>query len=204
MKKIIILVFLILPGLFAAAQHQHDHAPKTITKDTIKPKPSQGHGDMHSDGHDHSPMNMSHAFSKNLPMTRNGSGTSWNPDNSPMYGYMFHKNSWMFMVHGSVYLRYNKQDLFEKGSRGDAKFDAPNMVMFMGQRNVGEKGLFHFSTMLSLDPWTVGGNGYPLLFQTGESYKGEPLVDRQHPHDLFSELSVSYSHAFSKKSDLFL
>lgn len=204
MKKIIILVFLILPGLFAAAQHQHDHAPKTITKDTIKPKPSQGHGDMHSDGHDHSPMNMSHAFSKNLPMTRNGSGTSWNPDNSPMFGYMFHKNSWMFMVHGSVYLRYNKQDLFEKGSRGDAKFDAPNMAMFMGQRNVGKKGLFHFSTMLSLDPWTVGGNGYPLLFQTGESYKGEPLVDRQHPHDLFSELSVSYSHALSKKSDLFL
>ena len=204
MKKIIILVFLILPGLFAAAQHQHDHAPKTITKDTIKPKPSQGHGEMHSDGHDHSPMNMSHAFSKNLPMTRNGSGTSWNPDNSPMFGYMFHKNSWMFMVHGSVYLRYNKQDLFEKGSRGDAKFDAPNMAMFMGQRNVGKKGLFHFSTMLSLDPWTVGGNGYPLLFQTGESYKGEPLVDRQHPHDLFSELSVSYSHALSKKSDLFL
>ena len=108
------------------------------------------------------------------------------------------------MLHGDIYLRYNKQDLFDKGSRGDAKFDAPNMVMFMGQRNVGRKGLFHFNTMLSLDPLTVGEEGYPLLFQTGETYQGAPLVDRQHPHDLFSELSVSYAHALSRESDLFL
>lgn len=38
---------------------------------------------------------------------------------------------------------------------------------------------------------------------SGESWKGQPLVDRQHPHDLFSELSVSYSYAFSKKVDAF-
>jgi len=58
--------------------------------------------------------------------------------------------------------------------------------------------------MLSLDPIIEGGRGYPLLFQTGESYKGKPLIDRQHPHDLFDELSVSYSHAFSKKMDAFI
>jgi hypothetical protein len=74
----------------------------------------------------------------------------------------------------------------------------------MGQRNIGSKGLFHFSTMVSLDLVTVGESGYPLLFQTGESYKGAPLVDRQHPHDLFSELSVSYAHSFSSQSDLFV
>ncbi len=56
--------------------------------------------------------------------------------------------------------------------------------------------------MFSLDRLTEGGNGYPLLFQSGESWKNRPLVDRQHPHDLFSELSVAYSYAFSKKSDL--
>ena len=49
-----------------------------------------------------------------------------------------------------------------------------------------------------------GGKGYPLLFQTGETYKGEPLIDRQHPHDLFSELSLSYSHAFTKNVDAFV
>jgi hypothetical protein len=57
--------------------------------------------------------------------------------------------------------------------------------------------------MSSLDAVT-GGNGYPLLFQSGEAYKGAAIVDRQHPHDLFSELSVSYSHELSKQSDVFV
>jgi hypothetical protein len=182
-----------------------DTVPQNHTSHNNSTQPAtHDHGAMQTEGHDHARMNMSHAFSRNLPMTRNGSGTSWNPDNSPMYGYMFHKGPWMYMVHGNMFLRYNKQDLLDKGSRGGAKFDAPNMVMFMGQRTVGKNGLFHFSTMASLDPITVGGEGYPLLFQTGESYKGKPLVDRQHPHDLISELSVSYAHSLSKKADVFL
>src|SRR5687767_5447483 len=174
----------------------HDHMPATQNI------PAQQH--QHTEGHDDHNKNMSHAFSRNLPMTRNGSGTAWLPDNSPMYGYMFHKNKWMYMLHGEVFIRYNKQDLLNKGNRANEKFDAPNMVMFMGQRNVGAKGLFHFNTMFSLDPVTIGGEGYPLLFQTGETYKGKPLVDRQHPHDLISELSVSYAHAISPKTDVFL
>jgi hypothetical protein len=148
--------------------------------------------------------NMSHAFSLNLPMEKNGSGTGWLPDASPMYGYMFHTPKWMYMLHGNLFLRSNNQDVFKKGSRGAEKFDAPNWVMLMGQRKVGQKGLFHFSTMLSLDPLTMGGSGYPLLFQSGETFKGKPLVDRQHPHDFFSELSISYAHAFSKDVDAFI
>jgi hypothetical protein len=146
---------------------------------------------------------MNHSFSLNLPMNRNGSGTGWLPDASPMYGYMFHANKWMYMLHGNLFLRYNKQDLTGKGSRGNEKFDAPDWFMFMGQRPVGKKGLFHFSSMISLDAVT-GGNGYPLLFQSGEAYKGSPIVDRQHPHDFFSELSVGYSQALSGKTDLFI
>lgn len=148
-------------------------------------------------------MGMNHAYSLNLPMNRNGSGTGWLPDASPMYGYMFHQNKWMYMLHGNLFLRYNSQDITNTGSRGASKFDAPNWLMFMGQKKVGEKGLFHFSTMFSLDAIT-GGNGYPLLFQSGEAYNGKPIVDRQHPHDLFSELSVSYAYALSKKTDLFI
>lgn len=208
----------------ALAQHEHHHpAPAKDTaagmkmemkKDTVPQQlpmhehhmesGQQGHDHDEMQGHDMHSMRMSHAFSRNLPMTRNGSGTAWLPDNSPMYGYMFHSGKWMYMLHGDVYLRYNKQDLLDKGKRGDSKFDAPNMVMLMGQRAVGSKGLFHFNTMISLDPLTVGNGGYPLLFQTGESYKGQPLVDRQHPHDVFAELSVSYAHALSPKSDVFV
>lgn len=179
----------------------HDHG--TTTKDDLQTTPSATH-DHSGDAHDDHNMSMSHAFSRNLPMTRNGSGTAWLPDNSPMYGYMFHSKNWMFMLHGNVYVRYNKQDLFNAGERGGSKFDAPNMVMLMGQRNVGRRGLFHFNTMFSLDAAIAGGSGYPLLFQTGETYKGQPLVDRQHLHDFISELSVSYAHALSPKSDVFL
>lgn len=145
---------------------------------------------------------MSSALSKSLPMERDGSGTSWLPDASPMYGIMLNSGKWSYMLHGNISFRYTKQDLNDKGSRGGDKFDAPNWLMGMAQRPVGEKGLLHFNLMMSLDPLTEGGYGYPLLFQTGESWKGVPLVDRQHPHDLFSELSASYAYAFSKKTDL--
>lgn len=147
---------------------------------------------------------MSHAFSLNLPMNRNGSGTGWVPDASPMYGYMLHTGEWMFMFHGDIFPRYNKQDIRNKGSRGGEKWDAPDMLMAMGQRKVGANGLFHFNVMLSTDAMIAGGSGYPLLFQSGESWKGRPLVDRQHPHDLFSELSVSYAQALSEKADVFV
>jgi len=154
---------------------------------------------MHKDG-----MPMSHAFSPNLPMNRNGSGTSWSPDASPMYGYMVHSAGWMFMFHGNIFPRYVRQDVFNKGSRGGGQWDAPDMLMAMGQKKVGMSGLFHFNVMLSTDAIITGKRGYPLLFQTGESANGQPLVDRQHPHDLFSELSVSYAQALSAKTDVFV
>lgn len=147
--------------------------------------------------------NMSHSFSRNLPMSRNGSGTSWSPDAAPMYGQMYHSKKWMYMLHYNLFIRYNKQDLNNKGTRGDEMVDALNWLMFMGQKQVGKNGLFGFATMFSLDAVVTGQKGYPLLFQSGESAHGVPLVDRQHPHDLFSELAVSYSYALSKKSDVF-
>lgn len=184
------------------AQHEHHQ----MRKDTVKKQ------EMTHNGMDHSKMGhemdsasmppMSHSFSLNLPMNRNGSGTGWLPDTSPMYGYMIHSKKWMYMIHGNIFIRYNSQDVGNKGSRGDSKVDAPNWFMAMGQRRVGEKGLFHFNAMFSLDP-IFGGNGYPLLFQTGEAYNGKPLIDRQHPHDLFSELSVAYTQSFTKDIDAF-
>src|SRR5690606_29169406 len=125
------------------------------------------------------------------------SGTGWLPDNSPMNGYMLHSKKWMYMFHGNLFMTYNHQDIGGVGIRGDEKFYAPNWLMAMGQTKVGKRGLFRFSAMLSLDPLTIGGAGYPLLFQSGETWKGVPLVDHQHPHDLFSELSVAYTHMLS-------
>jgi hypothetical protein len=177
--------FICTAALPAAGQHQH-HVEKAA--DSAR---------MEIDT-----MQMSHAFSRNLPMSRNGSGTGWMPDATVMYGHGKHTASWMWMFHANLFMRYNKQDIFGSGQRGGEKFDAPNWFMGMGQRKTGKRGLFRFSAMLSLDPVTIGGSGYPLLFQSGEVYNGKRLVDRQHPHDLFSELSVAYTHMVSKDLDI--
>jgi hypothetical protein len=208
-SKILAVLIMLWIASGARAQHEHHNMPAQKDSAQKKAKPATNHsqnGDSLNQGHSPHQMEvpMIHAFSLNLPMTRNGSGTAWLPDASPMYGNMFHTRKWMFMAHGSIFLRYNNQDFTKKGNRGDSRFDAPTWFMFMGQRKVGSKGLFHFSSMVSLDPMIEGGKGYPLLFQTGETFKGQPLVDRQHPHDLFSELAVSYAHAFSKDIDAFV
>lgn len=148
------------------------------------------------------PAPMCHSFSLSLPMTRNGSGTGWMPDSSIMYGHGIMTNQWMFMFHGNIFLRSNWQDITHKSDRGDQKTDAPNWFMGMGQRKIGEHGLFRFSAMFSLDPITIGSRGYPLLYQSGETYNNQPIVDRQHPHDLFSELSVAYTHMITRDIDL--
>ena len=195
------LIILLMACQVANAQHEHHPIQKDSASDKMKDTPMDP--SMVNHEMDSSVVPMSHSFSLNLPMNRNGSGTGWLPDGSPMYGYMLHSKKWMYMIHGNISIRYNNQDVGKKGSRGDAKVDAPNWFMVMGQKRVGKKGLFHFNTMFSLDA-LFGRNGYPLLFQTGESYNGKPLIDRQHPHDLFSELSIAYTQSFTKDIDAFV
>ena len=122
-----------------------------------------------------------------IPMTRNGSGTSWLPDAAPMHAAHFTAGRWSLMVHGSLYAMYDRQ----LTQRGDAQVSSPNWGMLMAGRGLAG-GFLQFRGMFSVEPFTVGGRGYPLLLQTGESYRGEPLHDRQHPHDLFMELAALY------------
>lgn len=190
----------------AFAQHEH-HQPQPAKKDTVPAHdPHAGHRMKDSsvmEHQGHSMGNMTHAYSLNLPMSRNGSGTAWLPDNSPMYMYMTGNDRTNFMFHGNVFLRYTSTDFTAKGSRGAAKFDAPNWLMGMMNHRVGKKGLFNATVMLSFDKLVMGGEGYPLLYQSGETWEGRPLVDRQHPHDLFAALSIGYTHAINKDMDVF-
>jgi hypothetical protein len=98
------------------------------------------------------------------------------------------------MAHGFVFGQYDKQS----GKRGDEQLGSLNWVMLMASREVAG-GHFQARTMLSLDPATVTPRGYPLLLQSGEAYKGEPLHDRQHPHDFFMELGALYQREFNKQ-----
>ena len=182
----------------------------TAPTDTARPKKPMEH----MPGMDHAGMNMSSgtdsptmsaATSRNLPMSRNGSATSWQPDATPMYMWMTHRGPWMVMAHGQTYGRYTSQNFNHAEGRGHANaVDGPNWGMAMAQRNVGAHGLLNLTLMMSLDPLTETRGGYPLLFQTGESYRGQPLIDKQHPHDLFSGLSVGYVHALSPDVDVSL
>jgi hypothetical protein len=93
----------------------------------------------------------------------------------------------MLMVHGDVDLYYSHQAT----KRGEDQVGSTNWAMLMAMHRLGG-GTLHLHGMMSAEPFTVGAGGYPLLLQTGESFRGEPLRDRQHPHDLFMEVSARY------------
>src|SRR5438045_7938246 len=77
--------------------------------------------------------------------------------------------------------------------------------MLMGRaRRPLRQGTQQLKSMLSPDP-LMGKRGYPLLLASGETSNGrDRLIDRQHPHDLFMELSASLSQDIGGKSSLFL
>jgi len=156
------------------------------------------------DSHAEMQMDMQSALFQGQPMQREGTGTSWLPDSSRMPGYHFKSGSWDFMLHWNVFFRYTNQDAGSDGTRGNEKFDAPNWFMIMGKHQLGDNSALMLRSMLSLDLLTEGGKGYPLLFQSGETWHGKRLIDRQHPHDLVGELSVSYGLATGSNSGLLL
>jgi len=93
-------------------------------------------------------------------------------------------DGWMAMVHGYAWGVYTDQS----GPRGDDKAYVQSMLMATGEKETGW-GRVQLRSMLSLEP-LMSNRGYPNLFATGETAGGEPLVDRQHPHDLFMELAA--------------
>jgi hypothetical protein len=129
-----------------------------------------------------------------ISMDRMGSGTTWIPDAVSLPSRHVTAGSWNFMLHGFAFGQYIRQG----GSRGDDQLGSLNWAMLMASRTVAG-GRLQLRTMLSLDPGTVTGRGYPLLLQTGETYGGAPLHDRQHPHDFWMELGVLYERQVSDR-----
>ena len=127
-----------------------------------------------------------------ISMDRLGSGTTWIPDAVSVPARHFMAGSWELMLHGFVFGQYIKQN----GPRGDDQFGSLNWGMFMASRELGG-GRFQVRSMLSLDPATVTRGGYPLLLQSGEALDGEPIRDRQHPHDFWMELGLLYERPVS-------
>lgn len=207
----------LITALPAAAQDPHaGHAMPTAPVAAPPADPHAGHVTPEMDhskmdhstmpGMDHGEMpgmDMSHAMTGALgpyPMTREASGTAWQPDASTHEGLHVMRGPWMVMVHGVMNGVYSSQG----GPRGDDKTFASGMLMGMAQRPLGDAGTLQLRAMLSPDP-LMGKRGYPLLLASGETADGvTPLVDRQHPHDLFMELSASYSRKLSDHDSVFV
>ncbi len=133
-----------------------------------------------------------------MPMGQMGSGTSWQPASTRTN--MLHKTSgdWLLMLHYNAVVGVNSQG----GPRGVTKFESANWFMPMAFRKVGP-GTLELRGMFSLEPFTFPPGGSPLLFQTGETYQGRPIIDAQHPHDLFMELSASYTMPLGDRATWF-
>ena len=107
---------------------------------------------------------------------------------------MLMRGGWELMAHGVIFIDYNHQG----GPRGEGKAESVNWGMLMEQHKLWG-GTILFRQMSSAESLTSPHPGFPELFQTGETYHGEQLVDHQHPHNVFAELSALYMLPLSEK-----
>ncbi len=166
---------------------------------------SLGQSSQDSTGHAHMEMPAQHddsiagmkvdeTMAPRLPSPHEGSGTSWQPASVSGPAWMWMRNGWDVMAHGAVFLDYNQQG----GPRGAGKAESVNWGMLMEQHKLGT-GTILFREMFSAESLTSPHPGFPELFQTGETYHGAPLVDHQHPHNVFAELAALYTLPLNEK-----
>lgn len=175
----------VLAGVLLAQDSEHN----TVDHDhSVHDTGSMSHDMQHMQE-----MGMSTSGEGWKPSMHAGSGTAWEPASVPGHLWMTSRGGWDLMAHGVVFLTYNQQG----GPRGAGKAESVNWLMFMEQHRLG-KGTLLFREMLSAESLTSPHPGFPQIFQTGETYHGEPLVDHQHPHNVFAELSAEYSLPIAK------
>ncbi|WP_241213627.1 hypothetical protein [Sphingomonas sp. ABOLE] len=178
---------------------QEDHSMHDMGSMPAEPTP-QDHAAM---GHTMNGMTADQP----MPMMRmggsdhaaGGSGTSLLPQaDGPMRGVMLSHGDWMVMAHGYLWGVYTDQG----GPRGKDEAFVESMAMLSATRDWGGTSL-QLRAMGSLEP-AMGQRGYPNLFASGETANGQPLVDRQHPHDLFMELSARADTQVAPGTKLFV
>ncbi len=156
--------------------------------------PGMDHSQMDHSGHDMAGMTMG---DPNEPA--NGSGTSRLPGNEGgHHGLHIPVGDWTLMAHGYISSQYTSVS----GPRGDDKFYVLSHAMLSATHDTGW-GRVQLRATGSIEPF-MRQNGYPSLFTTGEVAYGQPLIDRQHPHDLFIELSGRVDVNIAANSTVFL
>ncbi len=206
MRALILSFFVInLWVSFAGAQEvvadMHGPDPQDQTqqsKDSTMQKQAQAPQKMDTQGMDMPGMDMSQPAPDWMPSPHSASGTGWQPAATPGHFWMksagASAEAWDLMAHGVVFADYNQQG----GPRGEGKAESVNWLMLMEQHKLWS-GSILFREMFSAESLTAPHPGFPELFQTGETYHGQPLIDHQHPHNVFSELSFYYTVPINEK-----
>lgn len=174
----LILFLLAFNGLGGLARSQENHASQD--------HPPHAQGSMPG-------MDMSSTLDW-MPTPHASSGTGWQPAATPAHLWMKSFHEWDLMAHGVIFLDYNQPG----GPRGAGKAESVNWLMLMQQHRLGG-GTVLLREMFSAESLTAPHPGFPQLFQTGETYHGQPLVDHQHPHNVFAELALYYTRPVSAK-----
>ena len=163
--------------------------------DMAAPKPPS----VAADASTATPMTMPMTMQPGDTLSTAGSGTSRLPANDAMHGVHIMAGDWMLMVHGYAWGSATDQG----GPRGAKEAFVQSMMMIEGARPLGDKVDLTLRSMMSADP-LMGERGYPDLFASGETAHGIALVDRQHPHDLFMEMSARVDIAHGTDSHIFI
>ncbi|HEY0113052.1 MAG TPA: hypothetical protein VGB59_07840 [Allosphingosinicella sp.] len=203
------LALVATPAVAQHGGHGGHTTPATTTPPIADPVSAQRADHRHHEaapeakGEDHSQHGAGHAMSGAYgpyPAAREASGTAWQPDRSRHGGLHTRSGDWMLMGHTLLNGVYD----WQQGPRGGEKFFVSGMAMGMARRDFASGDVLQLRAMLSPDP-LMGKRGYPLLLASGETANGvDPLIDRQHPHDLFVELSASYSARLSDRASVFI
>jgi hypothetical protein len=102
--------------------------------------------------------------------------------------------AWEWSWDANAFAGWNYQ---RRKFRDFSTLESQNWLMGAGERELAD-GRLALRAMLSFEPFTLQRIGSPQVFQTGETYEQAPLVDYQHPHDLFMGLGTQYTRPLGR------
>ena len=97
-------------------------------------------------------------------------------------------SAWQWSTDGRVFFGFNYQ---RRRFTDFDSWESQNWFMGSGERAL-QGGTLTLQSMFSLEPFTLHDIGSPQVFQTGEMFRGAPIIDYQHPHDLVMGLGAEY------------
>jgi hypothetical protein len=97
--------------------------------------------------------------------------------------------AWTWAWDANVFVGLNYQ---LRKFRDFQKVESQNWLM-TGAAHPLARGRLSLHAMFSFEPFTIQALGSPEAFQTGETYQQAPLIDYQHPHDLFMDVGLTWS-----------